>query len=472
MGKRYYDNYDYEEAYKEQCKKLEEAEMERWMKEGWVNCLYRTSTYKSTNTESNTTLLESMVYPSFKFKADMPKTEKKRETSPSQSNLNDKNARRYLIRLANINFGKGDIWATFGWNNGLLPETYEDAKKDVKMLLSYDEEEIGSCMTTNYICIPENLTIKQAADDQHEIIQAIRQKIYPASKWISTGISKGGQTTIFHRYFYPADVDISVPYVAPLNLEYVDPRLDKFLNRLGTAKSGVKALFNWEDLNTCHYTIRDFQTMCFEHLDTLLPMLEELAAEKKYTYRMVGGTKRALQLMILEYPFAFWQWGNNCADIPDQESADWEEIFEYLVKVSSPDFFEDKYIVRMQPFFYAALTEIGMYDYKIKPFKKFLPEDDKDIDFSFTMPEGVEKKPFNDKQMKAINEWLQTDAERILFVYGGSDPWYATGVDLKKNGKCRKYVRGDMSHACRIKDFDPVSKEDLLDTLNEWMQEK
>lgn len=131
MGKRYYDNYDYEEAYKEQCKKLEEAEMERWMKEGWVNCLYRTSTYKSTNTESNTTLLESMVYPSFKFKADMPKTEKKRETSPSQSNLNDKNARRYLIRLANINFGKGDIWATFGWNNGLLPVTYEDAKKDV-----------------------------------------------------------------------------------------------------------------------------------------------------------------------------------------------------------------------------------------------------------------------------------------------------------------------------------------------------
>lgn len=32
-------------------------------------------------------------------------------------------------------------------------------------------------------------------------------------------------------------------------------------------------------------------------------MLEELAAEKKYTYRMVGGTKRALQLMILEYSF-------------------------------------------------------------------------------------------------------------------------------------------------------------------------
>lgn len=38
----------------------------------------------------------------------------------------------------------------------------EDAEKDVKMLLSYEEDEIGSCMTTNYICIPKGLSIKQA----------------------------------------------------------------------------------------------------------------------------------------------------------------------------------------------------------------------------------------------------------------------------------------------------------------------
>lgn len=129
--KRQYDNYDYEEAYKKQCENLEEWEMERLMREGKVKCLYRTSTYKSVNTQSKTTLLESMVYPSFAQKEDMPKTDKKRETSPSQSNLNDKNARRYLIRLASINFGKGDIWATFGWNDDCLPENTEAAKKDI-----------------------------------------------------------------------------------------------------------------------------------------------------------------------------------------------------------------------------------------------------------------------------------------------------------------------------------------------------
>lgn len=317
----------------------------------------------------------------------------------------------------------------------------------------------------------EYLTIKQAATDQHEIIQAIKKNIYPHSKWVSTGISKGGQTTIFHRYFYPADVDISVPYVAPLNLAYVDPRLDKFLDKLGTVKNNLMSVFGGgASQEDCHYKVRDFQNLCFENKSKLLPLFNEYVRQKGYTYQAAGGEERAFDLVVLEFPFAFWQWGNACEEIPEEESSDWNEVMDYLVKVSGPDFFDDKYIERMRPFFYAALTEIGMYDYKIRPFKKYLKEE-KDIDFSFTMPAGVEKKPFNEAQMQAINKWLQTDAEKILFVYGGSDPWYATGVDLKKNDKCRKYVRGDMSHTCRIKDFDPVSKEDLIDTLKEWLAE-
>ena len=131
MKKRFYDNYDYEEAYQKQCEKLEEWELEKLMKDGKVACLYGTTTTKSQNIKSGTTLLEAQVYPSFTNKADMPVTKKKRETRPSQSNLNDKNARRYIIRLANINFGKGDIWATFGWNDDCLPDSVERARKDI-----------------------------------------------------------------------------------------------------------------------------------------------------------------------------------------------------------------------------------------------------------------------------------------------------------------------------------------------------
>lgn len=311
------------------------------------------------------------------------------------------------------------------------------------------------------------LTIKQAATDQHEIIQAIKKAVYPDSKWVTTGISKGGQTTIYHRYFYPNDVDVSVPYVAPLNLEYVDPRLQKFLDKAGFNKGS--GFFETDNKPNCHWAIRDFQMRCFLNIDKLVPMVEKYAQDKGLTFEIVGGVKRAVQLMILEYPFAFWQWGQSCNDIPESELQDADALYDNLMLVSGPSFFEDKGIVQQQPFFYAALTEIGMYDYDVKPFKKFLP-DKENITFSFTMPKGVEQKPFNDKQMKDINKWLQTDAEKMLFIYGGIDPWGATAVELKSNSKCRKYVRGDMHHGCRIKHFDPASKEDLMGVLKGWLK--
>ena len=41
----------------------------------------------------------------------------------------------------------------------------KDAADDVKLLLSYHEDEIGSCMTTNYICICRDMTIRQAMSE-------------------------------------------------------------------------------------------------------------------------------------------------------------------------------------------------------------------------------------------------------------------------------------------------------------------
>lgn len=155
MGKTY-DNYDYEEAYQKQIDTLEEWELERLMQTGKVNCLYRTTTIKSRNEKSGAEMLESMVYPSFPNREDVPKTAKKRETGQAQKNLNDKNARRYLTRLANINFSKGDIWATFGWDDDNMPEDEERAEKDIKNFIArinYRRRKAG-LENAKYIYIP------------------------------------------------------------------------------------------------------------------------------------------------------------------------------------------------------------------------------------------------------------------------------------------------------------------------------
>lgn len=125
MGKkkRLYDNYDYEEAYNEQTEKLEEWEIEQREKQGKQGVAYRTTT-----TEAGKQI-EIDIYPSFGSKHDMPRTKRKRESRPSQKNLNEKRSRRYLNNLAAANFGKGDLWGTFTYRAGKEPESAEDAER-------------------------------------------------------------------------------------------------------------------------------------------------------------------------------------------------------------------------------------------------------------------------------------------------------------------------------------------------------
>ena len=60
------------------------------------------------------------------------------------------------------------------------------------------------------------MTVEEAAADHHAVVELFK-KLY-TGKWITTGISKGGQTSIYHHYFYPNDMDATVAYGRPLIL--------------------------------------------------------------------------------------------------------------------------------------------------------------------------------------------------------------------------------------------------------------
>ena len=56
----------------------------------------------------------------------------------------------------------------------LRPMIDDETKTDIRLINSYDEDEIGSLITTNYICIRQNLTIRQA---MHELIQIMKKEV-------------------------------------------------------------------------------------------------------------------------------------------------------------------------------------------------------------------------------------------------------------------------------------------------------
>ncbi|HRQ54458.1 MAG TPA: S28 family serine protease [Ignavibacteriaceae bacterium] len=296
------------------------------------------------------------------------------------------------------------------------------------------------------------LTIKQAADDHHKIIELFKQ--FYKGKWITTGISKGGSCAIFHRYFYPDDADVSIPYVGPLNTSIEDQRVYEWIKTVSTPD--------------CREKVFNFQKLCFEKRDGLYPFFMKNAEDKKLTYNIVGAEK-AYEYAVLEYSFAFWQWGrNNCSEIPNENSS-LEEIWDHLLANGGVSYFSDDDIVEGYPFFYQCYTEFGYYAYETQQFKDYLKFADGHT--PFFIPSGSNP-IYNPKLLKDINWWAMNNAKNFIFIYGGNDPWTAPGVCLSGKTNSLKMVNPSGSHSTRIKNFSKDDKELIYSRLEQWLDIK
>jgi len=112
--------------------------------------------------------------------------------------------------------------------------------------------ELSQILDANQICVEhryfgesvpnpivwEHLTVENAANDHHRIVELFKK--YYQKKWLNTCISKGGQTALAHRTFFPNDVNLTVAYVAPLNFGVEDGRHEPFLSQVGSELSREK----------------------------------------------------------------------------------------------------------------------------------------------------------------------------------------------------------------------------------------
>ncbi len=298
------------------------------------------------------------------------------------------------------------------------------------------------------------LTIENAAKDQTIIIDAIRDALYPNAKFVTTGISKGCQTTMAHRRFFPKNVDASVCYVGPLNYQREDPRVYSFLKSVGTEED--------------RKSIKNFQELCFKNRAALLETMRTKAKSEGMTWEF--GIDNAIDYTILEYAFAFWQWGHDVHSIPGANDSI-DTIYNHLIDVVGYGFFEDQSVKGLQPYFWAALTQQGIYGYETTPFKKYL-NTDAVYKFDWAFPEGISK-PYDLKPMQEIKSYLDRSAKKILFIYGAYDAWSATAVELQENASKRelyKFVKPKGDHKTRIKSFDKEQQDKIYSIIDAWLK--
>lgn len=373
-------------------------------------------------------------------------------TQPLDHRHPEKGSFRQRVIVSHVGFDRPTVIVTEGYGAAYA-------------LRSQYREELSKLLNANMIFVeyryflestPEPkdwqyLTAENSADDLHAITTAFKN-IYPG-KWIATGISKGGQTTLLYRTFYPDDVDISVPYVAPLCYGVEDGRHEPFLHKVSTSENRKK--------------IEDFQLEALKRKATLLPRFEKYCTEKNYSFR--APIEEIYDYSVLEYSFALWQWGTPISSIPATTASD-DEIFSHLLAISEPGYFTAD--SPNASFFVQAARELGYYGYDVQPFKQYLSiQSSEGYLHRLMLPEELKDMPFDKTLSKKITKFLKKQDPKMIFIYGQNDPWTAAGVTWLKNKKnIHVFIQPNGSHLARISTLPEKEKKEVMELIKQWLK--
>ncbi|MCY1144262.1 S28 family serine protease [Actinoplanes sp. Pm04-4] len=293
-----------------------------------------------------------------------------------------------------------------------------------------------------------DLTIWQEASDEHRIVQALKT-IYSA-KWIQTGASKGGMTSVYHRRFYPNDIDGVVAYVAPNDsLNDLDGAYDRFFRTVGDP--------------ACRSALDTVQKEALKRRDRLVPRLE--ASGLSYA-RTLGTADRAFEMTVLDTVWAFWQYSlaADCADVPPATATD-DELFDWIDGVAGWSFYTDQGLEPYFPYYYQAATQLGWPSLGFEHLRG-LRRYPGLYTANSSLPAEL-RRPHNPLPMIDVDLWVRTLSQRMMFVYGENDPWGAERFTPSRRDSAL-YVAPGANHGANISRLNPADAAEATATLRRW----
>ncbi len=297
----------------------------------------------------------------------------------------------------------------------------------------------------------EHLTLEQAAADHHRVVAAFKP-LY-GGKWVSPGASKGGMMSVYHRALYPNDVDATVAYVAPNSHGPSDPRYVQFLSRVGDA--------------ACRERIQDFQRDMLSRREELVPQVAVEVAAQGLTFDLVG-VDRMFEILVLELPFSFWQYGNpaTCPFIP-APGAPAEEVLDALEGIVGYGYLSDLSLAYYAPYNFQAGTQLGSYRSDERHLRGLLHYPGEYVPATL-VPFSIEPYGFDRAAIPQIEAWVKSRGERILFLYGALDPWSTNPFDVReRNDSYRFFVPGG-NHFASISRLPDAERAVAVERLSAW----
>lgn len=302
-----------------------------------------------------------------------------------------------------------------------------------------------------------DLDIYQAAADQHRLIQALKS-IYQG-RWLSTGGSKGGMATVYHRRFFPDDVDGSIAYVAPNDVDNDDDRYGEFLTKVGPTE--------------CREDLIALLRRGLQLRDDVVPWIEERAAESGCPFGP-GEADYVYEATVAGRYWSFWQYEGelSCPDLPTPKASTYEALdwlgLTYLTGACEGDTTgaeSDDYFLA---YYYQSGTELGWPDDYYPPQLEDLLRYPSTYSPREVVPAEIPM-VFDASAMPDIDRWVRREGSELMFVYGENDPWTAEPFELGRGtSDSFVYTAHGGSHLAGIVELDDAAQIEAANAVRRW----
>ena len=215
--------------------------------------------------------------------------------------------------------------------------------------------------------------------------------------------------------------------------------------------------------------VEAYQVELMRRRERLLPAFGEYCRSHGYSFRLP--LAEIFDYCVLEYAVSFWQWGKDPATVPAADADD-ERMLSHLLATSGPGYFDRNSSIAS--FFVQAARELGFYPYDLEPFRDVtvLRTTDDYLRRIF-LPEELRDVRFSKRLCRKVSRYLRRNDPRMIFVYGGDDPWTAPGaawsvVPGKRN--MRVFVEPGGDHRTRIATLPEPMRREAEELLRGWIE--
>ncbi len=339
----------------------------------------------------------------------------------------------------------------------------------------------------------EYLNTKNAAEDLHAIVSAL--KTFFKGKWVAQGASKGGLTANLFSYYHPEDVDVTMPYVAPLCNAQADTRLFEFIYTEAGNKdsrySGSAADYR-ELLTNIQIWLLEKRDQQYEEGKTFKEKYIELSTSASSEPIRPELADFYYEMSIGDFPMRVWQYKDvkDFADLKtfynlpndNDESTDSNGKRQSKKSFLLSEILDDSGGDTLLPYVFQSFCELGNYRLDFSYLRQAIAAKgssatitiapDQEMTVYQTEFSDAEKALFA-KYTPAIHDnlinWINTTDEQVIMIYGNSDPWYSARIPDVERDNVHIFVHPANNHNSMIANFPEAQRNEMEALLRQYL---